>query len=560
MTNASRLKVLDIGMNGLSGPIPMKMGNLKQLQRLDFSGNPLGSESTGLSFLDSLTNCTNLMILHLNGNNHRGILPRSVTNLSTELISLRLDGNYISGGIPESIGELTNLQGLYLSRNNFTGGIPPSIGGLSSLYVLEMQENMLDGVIPGSLGKCSRLSRLDLSHNRLTGVIPVKILGISSLIVLSIAHNQLSGHLPLEVGALTNLTSFDVSENNLSGELPYTLVSCLGLEFLSLNSNHFNGNIPESFGSLEGLQLLDLSSNDLSGAIPTSFAKILSLQYLNLSFNDLEGEVPRIGLYGNSSAFSIDGNNKLCGGIRSLQLPECKKEMPPREEVPFGIMMTLLTAGYLIFALLVHIFLLHYCTRDTSSQTTESSSDSPLGNHYRKLSYKELSQATDDFSPNNLIAMGRYSSVYKGILRYSEQKVAVKLLNLQQQGARKCFEAECEALRSTRHKNIVKIITSCSGTDFKGSEFKALVYELMSNGSLESWLHPISTDVQQKKSLKLIQRLNIAIDVASAIDYLHNCCEIRIIHRDIKPSNILLDHKLCSFGGLWLCEVSFSSS
>ena len=352
------------------------------------------------------------------------------------------------------------------------------------------------------------------------------------------------------MGQLINLVSLDVSDNNLSGELPYTLGSCLSLEFLSLKGNHFDGSILESFDSFKGLQSLDLSGNHLSGAIPMSLAKIISLQYLNLSFNVLEGEVPSEGLFRNVRAFSIAGNKKLCGGIRLLQLPECKKERPQRErDGSFAIVAFLLTAGYLIFAALVHICLFHYCTREKSSRTTEESSDPSVGDHYRKLSYKEISQATDNFSPTNLIAMGRYSSVYKGILKHSEQKVAVKVLNLQQQGARKCFEVECEALRNTRHRNLVKIITSCSGTDFEGGEFKALVYEFMPHGNLESWLHPSSTNFQQQKNLNLIQRLNIAIDVASAIDYLHHCCEIRIVHRDIKPSNILLDHKLSAHLG-----------
>lgn len=139
--------------------------------------------------------------------------------------------------------------------------------------------------------------------------------------------------------------------------------------------------------------------------------------------------------------------------------------------------------------------------------------------------------------------------MYKGILRVSEKSIAVKVINLEHRGARKSFVSECEALRNIRHRNLVKIITSCSGTDFKGNEFKALVYELMPFGSLENWLHQTPTILQQPKSLDLIQRLNIAIDIASAIDYLHHCCEIPVIHRDIKPSNILLDDELCAHLG-----------
>lgn len=103
--------------------------------------------------------------------------------------------------------------------------------------------------------------------------------------------------------------------------------------------------------------------------------------------------------------------------------------------------------------------------------------------------------------------------------------------------------AECEALRNIRHRNLVKILTTCVSVDSTGAEFRALVFEFMPNGSLEKWLHPRS-DEKFSKKLNLIQRLNIAIDVAAALDYLHNHCEIPIIHCDLKPSNILLDDSM----------------
>ncbi|XP_027183031.1 probable LRR receptor-like serine/threonine-protein kinase At3g47570 isoform X2 [Coffea eugenioides] len=105
---------------------------------------------------------------------------------------------------------------------------------------------------------------------------------------------------------------------------------------------------------------------------------------------------------------------------------------------------------------------------------------------------------------------------------------------------------ECEALRKIRRRNLVKIITSFSSIDFRGNEFKALVYGFMANGSLENWLHPNSSNLLQPKNLNFIWRLNIAVDVASALEYIHHCCEIPPNHRDIKPSNLLLTEQLCA--------------
>ena len=80
--------------------------------------------------------------------------------------------------------------------------------------------------------------------------------------------------------------------------------------------------------------------------------------------------------------------------------------------------------------------------------------------------------------------------------------------------------------------------------DYNGNEFKGLVFEYMSNGSLEKWLHLISVGENQSRSLNLIQRLNIVVDVASALCYLHKHCEQPIIHCDLKPNNILLDNEM----------------
>ncbi|CAL8169126.1 unnamed protein product [Prunus armeniaca] len=66
----------------------------------------------------------------------------------------------------------------------------------------------------------------------------------------------------------------------------------------------------------------------------------------------------------------------------------------------------------------------------------------------------------------------------------------------------------------------------------------------MDNGSLDSWLYPRAEEQCQIKRLGVIQRLNISIDIASALDYLHYHCETAIVHCDLKPSNVLLDEDM----------------
>ncbi|KAK2978992.1 hypothetical protein RJ640_029960 [Escallonia rubra] len=571
MANASRLLILDMSGNDFAGPIPTNLRNLRDLKYLNLNNNRFGSSKPDdLSFIGSLANCTNLRDLILSGNQFGGVLPGSIANLSSKLETLLLgwnkisgsipqeignlnnlyilaiQDNMISGNIPESIGKLSKLQQLGIVINNISGKIPPSIGNITGLSLVGAAKNMLEGSIPAELGNCTNLQGLDLKSNRLTGMIPEQVIGISSLSIgLFLDLNEFTGPLPSLVGNLKNLGALSISGNKLTGEIPSALGSCQVLEYLDLHGNFFEGAIPSSLDQLKGIQQLDLSQNNLSGQIPEFLGK-LPLMLLNLSHNMFEGEVPKVGVFNNISAFSVVGKNmKLCGGIQPLHLPACPIKFPKKNKRPFPDKMIPLLIILPIVLLLACLFLIFYRLKKYQQRTSHVSL---LENQYPKITYAELLHATNKFSPSNLIGEGRYGSVYKGSLNFGEHIVAVKVLKLQEHGANKSFTAECDVLRILRHRNLIKIITACSSLDFKGKDFKALVFEFMPNGSLDSWLHPTQAEVQGS-NLTLVQRLSIAIDVASALDYIHHHCEMTICHCDLKPSNVLLDDDLCAHVG-----------
>ena len=87
---------------------------------------------------------------------------------------------------------------------------------------------------------------------------------------------------------------------------------------------------------------------------------------------------------------------------------------------------------------------------------------------------------------------------------------------------------------------------------------KALIFPLMQNGSLEKWLYP---NGQEESNLSLFQRLNIAIDIAQGMAYLHHHCFVQVLHCDLKPSNVLLDEDmtahLTDFG---IASICFANS
>lgn len=115
----------------------------------------------------------------------------------------------------------------------------------------------------------------------------------------------------------------------------------------------------------------------------------------------------------------------------------------------------------------------------------------------------------------------------------------LQVLNDEPSAISKSFMKECKVLKNIRHRNIMRVLTVCSSEDLNRKEFKALVYEYMPNGSLDKWLK--KGNEPYGVGLSFLQRLNITIDVASTLDYLHTQTEKIIVHCDLKPSNVLLD-------------------
>ncbi|RDX84314.1 putative LRR receptor-like serine/threonine-protein kinase, partial [Mucuna pruriens] len=565
IANASILQTLDVGKNHLVGQVS-SLGKLQDLWFLSLYSNNLGENSTkDLEFLKSLANCSKLQVLSISYNNFGGSLPNSIGNLSTQLSQLYLGGNQISGKVPIELGNLIGLsvltmeinhfegiipttfgkfqklQKLELSSNKLSGDMPDFIGNLTQLYYLDMGENMLEGNIPPSIENCQKLQYLDLWKNNLRGSIPLEVFSLFSLTnLLDLSQNSLSGSLPDEMGRLKNIGKMNLSENNLSGDIPKTIGDCISLEYLYLQGNSFHGTIPSSLASLKGLRVLDISQNRLFGSIPKDLQNISFLEYFNVSFNMLEGEVPMEGVFRNASEIAVVGNNKLCGGVSELHLPPCLiKGKKPTKHLNF-MSITMMIVSVVAFLLILPFILSIYWMRKRNKK--KSSSDLPIIDQLSKISYQNLYHGTDGFSVKNLVGSGSFGTVYKGTIELEgENVVAIKVLNLQKKGSQKSFIAECNALKNIRHRNVVKILTCCSSIDHRGQEFKALVFEYMTNGSLERWLHP-STDLgNQSFSLNLDQRLNIIIDVAYAFHYLHYESEQAIIHCDLKPSNVLLN-------------------
>ncbi|KAG0530287.1 hypothetical protein BDA96_05G173100 [Sorghum bicolor] len=569
--NASDFWLVQFGATLLSGIVPPEIGRLTKLKFLILRNAFFeAKEPKDWEFLTTLTNCSQLQIIGLGHCRLAGVFPDSVSNLSTSLTTFSFSYNSISGSLPRGIGNLFKLRDLDLAKNSFTGIIPSSFSRLTNLQALSLWDNKLGGLIPMALGNLTELNylylaanafkgripdtignltkllELALSENNFTGSIPTELFNIQTLsTVFDLSYNNLEGSIPQEIGNLNNLVEFHAESNKLSGQIP----SALGqvLQNLYLQNNFLSSSIPSNLGQLKVLSILDLANNNLTGLIPKSFGDLTMLHSLNLSFNNFIGEVPNVGVFANASQLSIQGNDKLCGGIPDLHLPPCLLHPLKKKHKLVVIPIVVSLASTLAILSLVYILLTWRKRTKTRTPSTTLVQGHPL------ISYSQLVKATDGFSPTNLLGSGSFGSVYKGELdgqdAESKDLVAVKVLKLQNPRALKSFIAECEALRNMKHRNLVKIITACASIDARGDDFKALVYDFMPNGSLDGWIHADANEQARERSLSLSERVIILLDVAYALNYLHCDGPTPVIHCDLKCSNVLLDADMVAHVG-----------
>ncbi|XP_019164919.1 PREDICTED: rust resistance kinase Lr10-like isoform X2 [Ipomoea nil] len=166
----------------------------------------------------------------------------------------------------------------------------------------------------------------------------------------------------------------------------------------------------------------------------------------------------------------------------------------------------------------------------------------------KRYSYSEVRKMTESFK--NQLGQGGYGCVYKGKM-HDGSLVAVKVLkDLKDGHGEEEFINELGSIIRTSHVNVVTLKGFCSD-----GRKKALIYEFMSNGSLERFIYGNKSFIGRQLEWKVLYR--IAIGIARGLEYLHRGCNTRILHFDIKPHNILLDKDFCpkisDFGLAKLC-------
>ncbi|CAN6993763.1 unnamed protein product [Brassica oleracea var. botrytis] len=305
---------------------------------------------------------------------------------------------------------------------------------------------------------------------------------------------------------------------------------------LNLSSSGLTGTIASAIQNLTELEKLDLSNNNLTGGVPEFLGNMKSLLVINLSGNDLNGLLPQ-ALQRKGLELFVEGNPGLHASGPSRKLLKNKVSVP--------IVASVVASAAIAIAVLVLFLVLRKKRSKTVKdlprpQSTPTVNDTFANKNSRRFTYSEVIKMTNNFQ--RVLGKGGFGMVYHGSINGSQQ-VAAKLLSQSSAQGYKEFKAEVDLLLRVHHTNLVTLVGYC----YEGDHL-ALIYEFLPNGDLKQHL-------SGKGGRPIINwriRLQIALEAALGLEYLHIGCTPPMVHRDVKTANILLDEnfktKLADFG------------
>ncbi|RDX71291.1 LRR receptor-like serine/threonine-protein kinase IOS1, partial [Mucuna pruriens] len=320
------------------------------------------------------------------------------------------------------------------------------------------------------------------------------------------------------------ITSLNLSSSGLSGQIDLSISKLTMLENLDLSNNRLNGEVPNFLSQLQHLKILNLEKNNLSGSIPSVLVE-----------KSKEG----------SLLLSVDQNPDLCESGQCNENKKGKKKksiVRPLVASISGVVILLVVVAAILWTLKRRKSKALMVEKDQSQispQYTEQD-DSLLQSKKQIFSYSDVLRITNNF--DTIVGKGGFGTVYLGYI--NDTPVAVKMLSPSSVHGYQQFQAEVKLLMRVHHKNLTSLIGYCNEETNKG-----LIYEYMANGNLQEHL---SGKRSKTKFLSWEDRLRIAVDAASGLEYLQNGCKPPIFHRDVKTTNILLNEhfqaKLSDFG------------
>jgi Leucine-rich repeat (LRR) protein len=305
----TRLELLNLAYNSLTGSLPGEVGGMSSLISMDLQRNYIVQQlPTELGLL------TTLELLYLDFNQVGGTIPPEIGNM-THLLRLYLYFNYLHSTIPSELGLLTALDGFDLYSNDLTGTVPSEICGMKLLTQFYVVDNHLSGPIPPCFGDLIKLERFLIYNNFVSGQLPSQMGNMLALAELSCESNLLTGQIPTQLFGLSSVTQFLFTGNWLSGTLAPHVSSLASVNQFELGANQISGVIPSELFTLENLATLFLAYNLFSGTIPGSFSESTSVEFVEVSYNRLSGTLPNLARNTSRLQYLTVASNYLSGNI-----------------------------------------------------------------------------------------------------------------------------------------------------------------------------------------------------------------------------------------------------
>ncbi|KAL5707887.1 non-specific serine/threonine protein kinase [Ranunculus cassubicifolius] len=511
----------------------------------------------------------------------------------------QLTGWKSEGGDPcEESWKGVSCNGTSIILIELTGlGLSGHLGGslyLQNLKHLDLSSNYIRGEIPNYLPL--NLTHLDLSCNNFSMNIPYSLAFVKHLHHLNLSHNFLSGPVGNLFTAMQNLRRMDLSYNSLAGDLPSSFANLTNLTDLYLQENKFTGSV--IFLAHLHLTNLNIENNNFSGVLPKQFQNVPNLWIGGNRFQFGSGypawDFPqdRIPIDQNISSPPATESNAI-ENYPSHSLGK-KKE---KRRSPVGVVSAV--AGVALVATCAALFMVirikrrrvynsqdlddedeslpistnNGCACATSEELAltlpNKSSPALFMRHIpsirpgtaenmeirsfprksrnpvtaKSYTVAELQIATNTFNEENLLGEGSLGSVFRAEFPDGEvlavKNISTVALSVHEEEQ---FLDVVSNVARLRHPNIVTLVGYCMEHDQH-----LLVYEYIRSLTLEDVLH-----YNGNTHLNWVVRMQIALSIARALDYLHSACLPPVAHCNLKSANILLDDefmpRLCDCG------------
>nr|POF08863.1 putative leucine-rich repeat receptor-like serine/threonine-protein kinase [Quercus suber] len=308
----------------LDGRLPPSLVKLPYLNTIDFTRNYLSGT------IPPEWASTKLEIMSITVNNLSGPIPSYLGNITT-LIYMSIESNLFSGTVPPELGNLVNLENLILSANNLTGELPVALTNLTKLTELRISSNNFIGKIPDVFQSWKQLQKLEIQASGLEGPIPSSISILSNLTELRISDLLGNGSEFPPLNSMTGMNRLMLRSCNLSGPIPANISQMTNLVTLDLSFNKLEENVPDLSG-LSSLQYMFLTSNLFTGNIPNWITSRDNRYQIDLSYNNFsETSVPPT-CTGSQNFF------QSFSGLDNSLLAKCLKNNPcPKEQYSLHI-------------------------------------------------------------------------------------------------------------------------------------------------------------------------------------------------------------------------------